>query len=138
MKYIVHKRYKRQSLTGKDINLPYGTECHSSGNFIMTEDGDILCYTGSEDANVYFARNDDGNGLERGKLTQAIAYDNSKYCEETRMKWTNEEYECLTTKWAKFKKKEVPDWVFNTEFYHADIEDLREMVNDLHIKIKKS
>lgn len=136
MKYIVHRRYKAKSLMDKDLNLPYGTECVTSGNFIMTKEGDLLCMNSSEVANRHFARNDDGNGLERGKLTYAISYDSSKYCEETRMKWTEEEYKCLIEKWSKFRKKETPDWVFNTDFYHADIEDLREMVNDLHIKIK--
>ncbi len=69
-KYIVIMRYKKLAQCG-NVNLPYGTECVVIDKHIICDKG-IICYVASQDAFNYFSQNDDGNGLERGRLTQAI------------------------------------------------------------------
>lgn len=74
MKYITHNRFKKLAACGEAVNIPYGTEMETAGDFIITTEGKPICYATSEAAKMHFARNDDGQGLERGKLTWAIAY----------------------------------------------------------------
>ena len=70
MRYVLFKRFRGMGLCG-NVNLPYGTVCESEGE-IITKDGNALVLATSENAHQYFARDDDGCGLERGRLTQAI------------------------------------------------------------------
>ena len=72
--YIVHKRYRGKNLLDKDINLPYGTPLLEQNNFIYTVDGKPICTVHSEIKQQYFSINEDGLGLERGKLTYEIAF----------------------------------------------------------------
>ena len=69
-KYVVTMRYKKLAQCG-NVNLPYGTECSVVDRHITCDKGTI-CYVASQDAFDYFSQNDDGNGLERGRLTQTI------------------------------------------------------------------
>ena len=70
MKYIVHTRLKDKVICG-DVNLPALTICEEHNNIIMYNDK-CICYATSECAHQHFARNDDNQGLLRGKLTQQI------------------------------------------------------------------
>ena len=67
MEYIVHHRCREISAAGEPMNLPYGSTFGTVGDFIATPEGKALCYATSETALKYFARNDDGKGLERGE-----------------------------------------------------------------------
>ena len=70
MDYIVYKRFKGNGICGP-VNLPYGTEVSSDGA-LLTMNGEKLCSITSQNAYDFFSRNDDGMGLERGKLVQDI------------------------------------------------------------------
>lgn len=74
MEYIVHHRCRELSAAGDMLNLPYGTRLNTIGDFIATAEGRAICFTTSELAHRYMARNDDGRGLERGKVSWAIAH----------------------------------------------------------------
>ena len=70
MDYICFNRFKQNALCGK-VNIPYGTKLDEA-NKVISLCGNPICYTRSQNADEYFARNDDGKGLERGKLTSEI------------------------------------------------------------------
>lgn len=121
MMYITHRRFKSKAICG-EINLPYGTEGWCESGLITINDAPI-CSDHSQNAYDYFARNNDGNGLERGQLTQEIqkllAKRNGKYQDRWDRVW--DDALC-----QKYKRTECADyWLWNYEFFNAPIEDLR-------------
>ena len=70
MKYVVHRRFKDNTICGS-INLPAMTECECEDGLI-TYNNTAICYATSENAHQFFAVNEDGMGMERGRLTQSI------------------------------------------------------------------
>lgn len=121
MNYITIKRTRINSISGS-INLPYGTEVESMDG-ILFANGKPLCSDRSQNAYDYFARNDDGNGFERGKLTREIIKTLSKRDKDHQTRWDKvwEDSFCV-----KFKRKEHSDqWVWNHEFYNAEIVELQ-------------
>lgn len=139
MEYIVHHRCRGISASGRRINIPYGMKFDTIGNFIATADGEAICYPSSEMAHKYFARNDDGLGLERGKLTYAIAYSqrtrygggNSK----RRQRFTDGEITALQQYWPQFLVPDVSVILFNTAFFHAELPELLELAAQIHVKV---
>lgn len=121
MKFIIHKRFKGKAICG-EVNLPYGTEVQCEDG-ILTIEGNPLCSDHSQNAYEYFARNDDGNGLERGKLTKDIIKTLSKRDKFYQDRWNKVWEDALC---QKYKRTEYEDyWLFNYDFYNAPIEDLR-------------
>lgn len=131
MNYIICRRFKGKAICG-NVNFPYGTEFQTNGNFIVTKDGKLICYTTSHTAHKYFARNDDGNGLERGKLTYAIAYGTRK---KSNFRFTVKEQQMLIRDWGRFLKKDLDVILFNHDFFNADIEELQKLADILKIKV---
>ncbi len=129
MKYITHRRFKQKAICG-DVNLPAMTECEEINGMIYY-DHKPICLMYSENAHQYFARNDDGNGMERGKLTQAII----ARLALSPTSCTEAEYKAYQKRWDKvwddptcqaYKRTEHKDhWLWNHTFYNADIETLR-------------
>ena len=68
--YIARKRARFDSVSGP-VNIPYGTPLQVEGDFLCL-DGTPLCYPESQTSLDFFSQNDDGNGLQRGKLVGAI------------------------------------------------------------------
>lgn len=132
MNYIVHRRFRAKTIGGYK-NLPYGTECETQGEFITFRGLPIAAVT-SENAHQYFARNDDGKGLDRGELTQEILklLSNRNKRVKGRAGTRQEAWDRI---WAdlsirKYKREEHPDhWLFNHAFYTAPIEDLKYILN---------
>jgi hypothetical protein len=123
--------------TGETMNIPYGTTFETIGDFIATPDAKAICYTTSELAYEFFARNDDGKGLERGKLTHAIAYKaRERYSAEgRRQRFTDAEIELLETHWSRFLRDDTDTIRFNRAFFEADPVDLAAMARMLNIKV---
>lgn len=119
MKYITHKRFKSLALCGERLNLSYGTELLADGDILTTLDGKAVCSCKSENAKLYFARNDDGHGLDRGRLTAAI------------IKTLASHPSCWDKIWVdavcrKYKRTDHADtWLWDHDFYNADMNDLR-------------
>lgn len=129
--YITTKRFKGQAITS-EVNIPYGTEVQCVIGYIV-HDNLPICADHSQNAYDYFARNDDGKGLERGKLIQEIKKVLSKKDDEYQARWDKvwENEVC-----QKYKRVEYSDyWLWNHEFYNAEIEDLRHIAGLLSIKI---
>ena len=126
MQYVVHRRLRCKCLSGA-VNLPFGTVCTLNGE-ILEKDGKPLFFVTSENAHKYLARNDDGNGIERGKLTQEIQKrlqpqlnpkDEAKRVQAWSRIWNDE-------KLKPYKMREHPEhWLWNHAFFNADIPTLR-------------
>ena len=130
MQYITYRRFKEKSICGQ-VNIPASSACEENENTIYF-DGKPICFTTSENAHQYFARNDDGQGVERGKLTQLIQRQLAKRDSAYQGRWDKvwEDKIC-----AKYRRKEYDDfWLWNHEFFNAEIEDLRYIAELIDIK----
>lgn len=138
MEYITHRRYNKLAMCQKTMNIPKGTKFKViSKRIIATDDNKAICYNTSEDAHQYFAINDDGRGLERGALTWAIAYEPRDNEDHNGFRWSDKEAEYIFTNWDKFVRKNIPVLLFNFDFFHADVEELKQMADGLNIKVKE-
>ena len=121
MDYICFNRFKQNALCG-GVNIPYGTKLDETNN-VISYCGNPICYTKSQNAYDYFARNDDGKGLERGKLTAEIIKllnnrKDGKYQDRWDRIWGD-------LSLLKYKRPEHPDhWLWNFDFFNASIEEL--------------
>ena len=70
MEYIVAKAYDRLGIDQR-FNLTKGSSAIEENNIILYN-GKKICYATSQDAHDFFARNDDGKGRDRFKLTHDI------------------------------------------------------------------
>lgn len=121
MIYIAHKRFKGNAICGA-VNLPYGTEVQSINGVLFANDKPI-CADHSQNAYDHFARNDDGSGLERGKLTQEIQKRLAKRDGAYQKRWDKVWDDELC---QKYKRPEHDDyWLWNYDFFNAPIEELR-------------
>lgn len=121
MKYIAHRRLKKDVICGS-VNIPSMTEVACEGGIIIYNNG-IVCYEGSDTANQFFARNDDGRGMERGRLTQAITKTLERRDSQYQERWDRvwDDPVCQM-----YKRVEYADyWLWNQEFFNADIDVLK-------------
>lgn len=119
--YIVRRRARFLAICGP-VNLPYGTEVSSDGAF-LTVNGEKLCSITSQNAYDYFSRDDDGNGLERGKLVHDIMCTlerrDAKYQSRWDRLWADEGAN-------KLRRTDHEDyWLWSFAFYNADVNELR-------------
>lgn len=125
MQYIVHRRFKGDAICGA-VNLPAMTQCENIEG-IITLNGKPLCAAISENAHQYFARNDDGNGMMRGNLTQRIIKRLARRDDAYQDRWDKVWADKLC---QKYKRKEHSDhWLWNHAFFKASIEDLQYIAN---------
>lgn len=139
MKYVVHHRYRGPDAGGKPMNVPYGREYETIGDFIATPEGRGICFTTSETAKEYFAVNDDGRGLERGALTYAIAYSRREreWKDGSVHRFSEEEVEMLESRWSHWLRQDVDTILFNNDFFAAQPEDLQRLADALKIKVRR-
>ena len=120
IEYVTIKRARFNSFSGQ-VNIPYGTLLESRGVLLFLGKKPI-CYATSENAHQFFAVNDDGKGLERGKLTQAIQKHLNTKDDDYQTRWDKVWADPLC---RKFKREEHEDyWIWNHEFYNAKISEL--------------
>jgi len=133
MEYICHKRYKKRGASGKAYLFRRGKKLETVGRFICTGP-EAVCAIRSEDAFRHFARNDDGNGFERGKLTFAIAYAKRQPNKENGFRFTEQEVDMLETEYPHFLRRDVDTLIFNEDFFNADIGELKELYQKLEVR----
>lgn len=118
MRYIVCRRYRGKTIAGKTVNLPYGTVCERIGNIVFCK-GEPFALATSMNAHYYLARDDDGNGEERGKLIREILNTKSQKA------WDRIVSDGTL---RKYKRTEHDDrWLWNHEFFNAEIEEIRKI-----------
>ena len=119
--YIVRRRARFLSICGP-VNLPYGTEVSSDGAF-LTVNGEKLCSITSQNAYDFFSRNDDGHGLERGKLVEEITSRMEKRDAKHQARWDALWADAGANRLRRVDHKDF--WVWNHDFYNADVNELR-------------
>lgn len=70
MKYICCNAFNGLAIDGR-LSIPEGAEL-TLENGVLSFDGRKICYPSSANAYAHFSRDDDGHGLERFALIQAI------------------------------------------------------------------
>lgn len=125
MEYIVHTRFKTKAICG-EVNLPALTQVELQGNTLYYQNKP-LCISTSENAHKYFARNDDGQGIERGRLTSQIQEILRKRDDHYQDRW-NKIWD--SKRCQKYKRTQYSDfWLWNHDFFNASIEDLQYIYN---------
>lgn len=152
MKYIAYRNFNDAAISGK-VNILRGEEL-TLDNEILYYDNKPICAVGSYNGTRHFAKNDDGNGLERGDLIYAIVYADRQKTWTSEITYINEDGEKVTDV-IKHSERFTPDeieliekqypqfdkdpegraLIFGNEFFTADIEVLRELANKLNIEI---
>ena len=127
MNYIAYKTFEGKALCG-DIIVPKEAECICPKS-IIKYNGKSICFNTSANAHEYFMRNDDGKGMERGDLINEI-FDllNTEDEALAKARWeaVEEDETC-----QKYRKDNTPGtWLWNHDFYNADIADL-EYIKDM-------
>ena len=120
MKYIVYKRFKERALCG-EVNIPAMTQCEEC-NGVIYYNNLPLCITSSQNAHDYFSINEDGKGIQRGKLIHNITSLLRKRDKNHQKRWNLiwEDSKC-----QRYKSSEHSHhWLWNHDFYNASIEDL--------------
>lgn len=132
MRYVAHKRFRGLCLAG-NVNVPYGSTCELKGNVIYKGDRPLVAAT-SENAHQYFARDDDGRGLERGKLSQQILnlLAPKEHATKTENIKRQKAWERIwdDPKLQPYRMREHADhWLWNHAFFNADIGTLNYIIN---------
>lgn len=121
MEYVAARRARFQA-PGGPVNIPWGTRLDLVDGFLVL-DGVTVCAVNSQNAHDYFARDNDGNGLERGRLTDAIMGRLAKRDRDHQRRWD--------LVWAdrlcrKYRRRDHEDfWLWSHDFFEAPLEDLR-------------
>ena len=121
IRYIVKKRMREKGISGY-VNLPYGTEVEAVDGLIIHQ-GAAVCDVTGRNAHLYFARDDDGQGRERGALTLAITKRLEKRDKDHQARWDRvwEDPVC-----QKYRHPEHEDhFIWGHAFFEAPVEDLR-------------
>lgn len=130
MQFVVHRRL-RDKCIGGNVNIPALTICEEVNGLISYNDVP-LCYITSENAHQFFARNDDGMGMQRGKLTQEIQKVLSKRDDKYQKRWDKvwDDPKCRP-----YKRVEYDDyWLWNHDFFNADIATLQYIAKLVGVK----
>lgn len=128
MQYVTFKRFRRNGQDGYDHNIPYGTEVEETAGTIFYK-GHPVCAERSFAGHSHFARNEDGQGLKRGALTEAIIEALAVPDKQHQARWDKvwEDDRCQP-----YRRVDQPDevWLWNEDFYRLDIDTL-EYIADL-------
>ena len=98
------------------------TVCECNGG-VISHEGRPICFVKSENAHQFFAINEDGMGMERGRLTQAIQKTLAKRDNDYQKRWDKvwDDEICQS-----YKREDYDDyWLWNHAFFNADIDVLR-------------
>ena len=123
MNYICIYEYSGKSINCKHVNIPYGADMTDNGNYIFDADNNPICRIDSQVGHMYFANNDDGNGLERGAIIRKLTID---------CKYSDEQVNIIFDNYSDFLQS-TEFLLFNNDFYRADIDTLRTLIDDLGI-----
>lgn len=119
--YIARKRARFDAVCGP-VNIPYGTPLQVEGDFLCL-DGKPLCYPESQTSLDFFSQNDDGNGLQRGKLVGAILSRLEKRDSNHQKRWNKVWADPLCQRYRRAEHEDY--WIWNPDFFSAPVLDLR-------------
>lgn len=138
--YITIKRAKFKGIDEEFVNIPFGTELQVQKGFVM-HNGRKICSINSKNGRDFFAINDDGNGLQRGMLINAIkkalASGPNKSAESNAAsirRWDRVWGSLMCKRYKHPGHDEL--WIWNQDFYGAPIEDLKSIANLVEAEVK--
>ncbi len=119
--YITIRRARFQALSGP-VNIPWGTTVEAEDG-VLVWGSQPLCAVTSQNAHDYFALDDDGHGLERGRLTAAVIGRLSRRDRDHQARWDKVWADRLC---QRYRRADYEDyWLWDHDFYEAPLEDLR-------------
>ena len=121
MQYIVHKRFKGKTISG-NVNIPALSKCKEVNSWIYYH-GKPVCAVTSACAHQHFAINEDGMGMQRGKLTQAIQKTLAVRDDDYQARWDKVWDDPVCQKYKRDTYENY--WLWNHDFFNADILTLR-------------
>ena len=119
--YIARKHARFDAVCGP-VNIPYGTPLQVEGDFLCL-DGKPLCYPESQTSLNFFSQNDDGNGLQRGKLVGAVLSRLEKRDSNHQKRWNKVWADPLCQRYRRAEHEDY--WIWNPDFFSAPVLDLR-------------
>lgn len=137
MTYITHTRYRGKVLHQPEpANIPAKTRLTAVNGYLCL-DGKPVCAEACEAQHEHFCRDDDGQGLVRGRLTTAIkarlAERKSRDDAEYQGRWDKVWADKLVC--PKYKRGDHADmWLWNHDFYNAPVDDLRYIAKLVGVK----
>ena len=90
-----------------------------------------MCSINSSDAYRYFARDDDGQGMERGRLTYAIAYAPRHPNKDNGFRFTEAERDMLENEYGDWLRNDTSTLIFNYDFFNAEVGELQKLYDRL-------
>lgn len=139
-RYIARRRARFKGCNGQQVNIPYGSTLEAQDGFLLWK-GQPLCVDTSQNAYEFFSQDDDGNGLERGRLVAAILTRleippnaGEKCRTEIQSRWDKVWEDALS---QKYRRPEHEDfWIWGRVFYDAPLADLRHIAALVGAKVK--
>lgn len=137
MRYVAHRRFKCEGLCGKVLNIPYDTKLKADENgMLQAKTGDTICHVNSERGRMYFAADEDGKGLERGKYTYAIAYSRKNGgIQKAGFRFSDKQRDIIVRHYQRFIRPDMDMIIFNNKFFSAPVDELKEMAKELKIAV---
>jgi hypothetical protein len=123
MQYITIKRYKHNGIGGY-FNIPWNTPVEEKDGMLY-HDNRPICVARSFNSHEHFARNDDGHGKERGKLSHAIikALGGTHRLGDPTPEWDAIEDDEIANSYR--RKDHATTWLWDDSFFNAPIKDLQ-------------
>lgn len=125
MQYINYKRFKGKAICGY-VNIPALTNFQAEDGMIYYNEKP-LCTVVSSNAHNFFARNDDGCGLQRGRLIETINKMLSKRDAFYQIRWNAVWEDAICNQYRRIEHQDY--WLWNHAFYNAPIEQLEHIVS---------
>lgn len=136
MQTICHTRFRGKAMTCDEVNIPAMTrmdemtiERDGKVTSLVAWKGVPICKDTSQTYRDHFTRDDDGKGMERGRLTSGVIKALQIRKGET-PEGRNKRWEPI---WAsplclKYKDTQIADhWIWSIDFYNAPLDDLRQI-----------
>ena len=121
------------TLSGREREFPMGVKLTDYQGLLLLET-EPICTTHSENGRSYFAPNYDGDGIERGRLTYAIAYA-PRFNRPTYCRFNDTEWEWMQKNWPQYLQPGDAR-LFNDEFFKAPLIHLRAIADWLLIRFR--
>lgn len=129
--YIARKRARFKGYSGP-VNIPWGTRLEAVDDCLVYH-GDPLCLPTSQNALDHFCQDDDGQGVVRGRLVDAITRTLGKPSGARRGLWARVWGDSVC---QKYRRPEHEDfWLWSYDFYNAPVDDLRHIAGILGVMV---
>ena len=125
VRYIVKKRMREAGISGRaDV---YKRQRLEAVDGVIIHKGAAVCAVTSRNAHLHLARDDDGQGRERGALTLAITSTLEKRDKDHQARW-DRVWEDETAQ--KYRRQDHEDhFLWGHAFFEAPVEDLRHIAD---------